>query len=189
MPEHTEQGQTAEGEQLNPEFSTLSSPAVLCAIVLRTGLRSILRKHSPDGDPDDDKYHAHEAHHQLRSVRTIRIEYQFAATEGKVARSAVGKVLSQIWEEDFLGFSYGLRPGRGQRDALDAISDPFSTDCGMIWPVRFVGHRTGDKSIVRLIQKWLKSGVVEDGKWFQTATPTFASSILPRCVPLFCGIH
>jgi len=107
-----------------------------------------------------------------------------AALEDKVVQSAVGTVLSQIWEEDFLGFSYGFRPGRGQQDALDALSvgivrkkvnwildldiRSFFDKLQHDWLVRFVEHRIGDKRVVRLIQKWLKAGVVEDGRWFQT---------------------
>ena len=107
-----------------------------------------------------------------------------ASLEDKVVQSAVGTVLSQIWEEDFLGFSYGFRPGRGQQDALDALSvgivrkkvnwildldiRSFFDKLQHDWLVRFVEHRIGDKRVVRLIQKWLKAGVVEDGRWFQT---------------------
>src|SRR5260370_5838109 len=101
-----------------------------------------------------------------------------AALEDKVVQSAVGTVLSQIWEEDFLGFSYGFRPGRGQQDALDALSvgivrkkvnwildldiRSFFDKLQHDWLVRFGEHRMGDKRDVRLIPKWLKAGVVED---------------------------
>src|SRR3977135_4244726 len=96
----------------------------------------------------------------------------------RTAHQAV-TVLNQIWEEDFLGFSYGFRPGRGQQDALDALSvgivrkkvnwildldiRSFFDKLQHDWLVRFVEHRIGDQRVVRLIQKWLKAGVVEDG--------------------------
>jgi group II intron reverse transcriptase/maturase len=107
-----------------------------------------------------------------------------AALEDKIVQHAVGRVLHQIWEEDFLGFSYGFRPGRGQQDALDALwvgivrrrvnwildldIRSFFDKLQHDWLVQFVEHRIGDKRVVRLIQKWLKAGVMEDGEWRQT---------------------
>ena len=107
-----------------------------------------------------------------------------AALEDKVVQYAVGTVLNQIWEQDFLGFSYGFRPGRSQQDALDALwvgivrkkvnwildldIRSFFDKIQHDWLVKFVEHRIGDKRMVRLIQKWLKAGVVEDGRWFET---------------------
>jgi RNA-directed DNA polymerase len=107
-----------------------------------------------------------------------------AALEDKIAQYAVGSVLNQIWEEDFLGFSYGFRPGRGQHDALDALwvgivrqrvnwiidldIRSFFDKLQHEWLVQFVEHRIGDKRIVRLIQKWLKAGVMEQGQWSET---------------------
>src|SRR5713226_1300928 len=107
-----------------------------------------------------------------------------AALEDKIAQYAVGRVLNQIWEEDFLGFSYGFRPGRGQHDALDALwvgivrqrvnwiidldIRSFFDKLQHEWLVQFVEHRIGDKRIVRLIQKWLKAGVMEQGQWNET---------------------
>ena len=99
--------------------------------------------------------------------------------EDKVVQQAVVSVLEAIFEEDFLGFSYGFRPGRGQHDALDALEvgicrkrvnwvldadiqgffDAMSHD----WILRFLKHRIADKRILRLIAKWLKAGIVEDG--------------------------
>jgi len=117
-----------------------------------------------------------------------------AALEDKVVQHAVGKVLSQIWEEDFLGFSYGFRPGRSQQDALDALSvgitqkkvnwvldldiRSFFDKVGHDWMVKFVEHRIGDTRIVRLIQKWLKAGVMEDGQWFETKEGTPQGSVI-----------
>jgi len=101
------------------------------------------------------------------------------ALEDKIVQRAVAAVLSEIYEEDFLGFSYGFRPGRGQHDALDALyvgisskkvnfildADirSFFTEVSQEWVVRFPEHRIGDKRILRLVQKWLRAGVLEDG--------------------------
>src|SRR6476660_9060070 len=102
-----------------------------------------------------------------------------AALEDKTVQRAVGAVLNVIYEEDFLGFSYGFRPKRGQHDALDAlvvgitsrrVNFIFDADVASFfdsvskdWLVRFVEHRIGDLRIIRLIQKWLKAGVLENG--------------------------
>jgi len=107
-----------------------------------------------------------------------------AALEDKIVQYAVGTVLNQIWEEDFLGFSYGFRPGRGQHDALDAlwvgivrkrVNWILDLDIRSFFDklqhdrlVQFVEHRIGDKRIVRLIQKWLKAVVMEQGQWSET---------------------
>jgi RNA-directed DNA polymerase len=102
-----------------------------------------------------------------------------AALEDKIVQSATVMVLNAIYEEDFLGFSYGFRPGRGSHDALDALvvaisgrkvnfildADirSFFDSVSQDWLIRFVEHRVGDKRIIRLIRKWLKAGVLEDG--------------------------
>jgi RNA-directed DNA polymerase len=102
-----------------------------------------------------------------------------AALEDKIVQRAAVAVLNSIYEEEFLGFSYGFRPKRGQHDALDALvvgttskrvsfildADvrSFFDEVSQSWLVRFVEHRIGDPRIVRLIQKWLKAGVLEDG--------------------------
>ena len=92
-----------------------------------------------------------------------------------------GEDADAIYEAEFLGFSYGFRPGRCQHDALDALAfgikgrnvrwildadirsffDRISHD----WLIRFLEHRIGDRRIIRLIQKWLKAGVLEEGAW------------------------
>jgi RNA-directed DNA polymerase len=107
-----------------------------------------------------------------------------ATLEDKIVQRAVVEVLNAIYEEDFLGFSYGFRPGRGPHDALDAlavgiterkvnwildadVSDFFSKlDQALL--MRFLEHRIADKRVLRLIQKWLAAGVVEDGNWSET---------------------
>jgi group II intron reverse transcriptase/maturase len=102
-----------------------------------------------------------------------------AALEDKIVQKATVAVLNAIYEEDFLGFSYGFRPGRSQHDALDALVVGITStrvnyilDCDIRsffdevsqeWLVRFLNHRIGDPRIIRLIQKWLKAGVLEDG--------------------------
>ena len=102
-----------------------------------------------------------------------------AALEDKIVQRATAAVLNAIYEEDFLGFSYGFRPGRGAHDAMDALCvgigsrkvnfildadiRSFFDTVDQQWLIRFVEHRIGDKRIIRLIQKWLKAGVLEDG--------------------------
>jgi group II intron reverse transcriptase/maturase len=117
-----------------------------------------------------------------------------AALEDKVVQHAVGTVLNQIWEEDFLGFSYGFRPGRSQQDALDALwvgivrkrvnwildldIRSFFDRLQHEWLVQFVEHRIGDQRVVRLIRKWLKAGVVEDGQWSETKEGSPQGSVI-----------
>jgi RNA-directed DNA polymerase len=102
-----------------------------------------------------------------------------AALEDKIVQRATAAVLNAIYEEDFLGFSYGFRPGRGAHDAMDALvvgieskkvnfildADirSFFDTVSQEWLTRFVEHRIGDRRIIRLIRKWLKAGVLEDG--------------------------
>ncbi len=102
-----------------------------------------------------------------------------AALEDKIVQRATAEVLNAIYEEDFLGFSYGFRPGRGPHNALDALAVgihrkkvSWVLDCDIRgffdalsheWLQRFVEHRIGDTRMVRLIQKWLRAGVLEDG--------------------------
>jgi RNA-directed DNA polymerase len=102
-----------------------------------------------------------------------------AALEDKIVQRAVLAVLNEIYEADFLGFSYGFRPERGQHDALDALAvGVASRKVNFILDVdirsffdtvdheqliRFVELRIGDKRVLRLIRKWLKAGVLEDG--------------------------
>jgi len=101
------------------------------------------------------------------------------ALEDKIVQRATVEVLNAIYETDFLGFSYGFRPGRSQHNALDALYTGLLTkkvnwvldadirgyfdaiDHG--WLVKFIEHRIADRRVVRLIQKWLNAGVLEDG--------------------------
>ena len=124
------------------------------------------------------------------------------AVEDKVVQRAAVEVLEQIYEADFLGFSYGFRPGRGCHRALDAlyvgitqkkvhwvldmdIRDFFGT-IDREWLVRFVEHRVADRRIVRLIQKWLNAGVLEDGKRRDTQTGTPQGGVIS---PLLANIY
>src|ERR1700752_2527677 len=102
-----------------------------------------------------------------------------AALEDKIVQGATVMVLNAIYEEDFLGFSYGFRPKRGPHDALDALTVAITTrkvnwildadvhnffgSVSQDWLVQFLEHRIGDKRIIRLIRKWLKAGILEDG--------------------------
>ncbi len=101
-----------------------------------------------------------------------------ASLEDKIVQCAVVEVLNAIYEADFLGFSYGFRPGRGQHDALDALAagigsqavnwildadiKGFFDNISHEWMMRFLEHRIGDRRVLRLIRKWLMAGVVED---------------------------
>jgi RNA-directed DNA polymerase len=116
-----------------------------------------------------------------------------AALEDKILQRAVVEVLNAIYECDFLGFSYGFRPGRSPHHALDALTvgitrrkvnfvldadvRDFFTSLDHSWLLKFLEHRIADKRVLRLIQRWLKAGVIEDGEWSQTleGTPQGAS--------------
>jgi RNA-directed DNA polymerase len=111
-----------------------------------------------------------------------------AALEDKIVQRALVEVLNAIYEEDFLGFSYGYRPERSQHDALDALATAitrmkvnwildadvrsFFDSVSHDWLIRFVEHRVGDQRVIRLLRKWLKAGVMEDG----AITPTEAGT-------------
>lgn len=111
-----------------------------------------------------------------------------AALEDKIVQRAVAEVLNVIYEEDFIGLSYGFRPGRSPHDALDALSvgicrrkvnwvldadiRGFFDTIDHGWLLRFLGHRIGDPRLLRLIQKWLRAGVMEDGKRSRTELGT-----------------
>lgn len=125
-----------------------------------------------------------------------------AAVEDKIVQQAVVKVLSAIYEEDFLGFSYGFRQKRGQHDALDAVWMGIGTkQIGWIldadisayfdtidheWMLKFLQHRIADKRILRLIKKWLKAGVIEDGKRIAAERGTPQGAVIS---PLLANIY
>ena len=120
-----------------------------------------------------------------------------AALEDKIVQTAVAEtILVPIFEPEFLGFSYGFRPGRGAHDALDALAygierrkvnwivdadiRAFFDQLDRSWLVKFVEHRIGDRRVIRLISKWLGAGVMEEGEWWDTqrGTPQ-GSSVSP----------
>ena len=125
-----------------------------------------------------------------------------AALEDKIVQRAVVEVLNAIYEADFLGFSYGFRPGRSQHDALDALAFgitrtkvDYILDCDVRsffdsvsheWLVRFLEHRIGDPRVIRLIRKWLKAGVMADGKWAETEIGTPQGSVIS---PLLANVY
>jgi RNA-directed DNA polymerase len=125
-----------------------------------------------------------------------------AALEDKVVQQAVVTILNQIYEEDFRGFSYGFRPGRSQHQALDALYVAITRkkvnwilDCDIRgffdnlshdWLLKFVRHRVADRRILRLIQKWLKAGVMEEGEWQNTEMGTPQGSVAS---PLLANIY
>ena len=125
-----------------------------------------------------------------------------AALEDKILQRALVEVLNAIYETDFLGFSYGFRLGRSPHQALDALAagivgkkvnwvldadfrDYFSS-LDHRWLERFVEHRIADRRVLRLIQKWLAAGVIEDGSWtaFEEGVPQGASAS-----PLLANIY
>ena len=126
-----------------------------------------------------------------------------ASLEDKVVQGAMVKVLNSIYEEDFLGFSYGFRPGRSPHHALDALTvglkrkkvnwvldadiRDFFTSLDHGWLTKFLEHRIADRRVLRIIQKWLRAGVVENGAWAEcdegtpqgaTASPFLANVYL-----------
>ena len=125
-----------------------------------------------------------------------------AALEDKIVQRATASVLNQIYEEEFLGFSYGFRPQRSQHDALDALMTgigntkvswiidadirSFFDAVSQQWLVRFLEHRIGDRRIIRLIQKWLRAGVLEDGAVTISETGTGQGSVIS---PLLANVY
>ena len=132
----------------------------------------------------------------------MRYARHVAALEDKIVQRATAAVLNAIYEEDFLGFSYGFRPKRGQHDALDALVVGISStrvnyildadirsffdEVSQEWLVRFLRHRIGDPRIIRLIQKWLKAGVLEDGVVTTSDKGTGQGSVIS---PLLANVY
>jgi group II intron reverse transcriptase/maturase len=111
-----------------------------------------------------------------------------ATLEDKILQRAVVEVLNAIYEVDFLGFSYGFRPGRGPHNALDALAvgitskrvnwvldadiRDFFTSLDQNWLQKFLEHRVADERVLRLVRKWVKAGVIEEGTWSETTVGT-----------------
>lgn len=125
-----------------------------------------------------------------------------AALEDKIVQRAVVEVLNAIYEEDFLGLSYGFRPGRSQHDALDALAYGITATpvnwildadirsyfdrIDLTWLARFLEHRIGDKRILRLVRKWLKAGVLDEGTWSVSDRGTPQGAVIS---PLLANVY
>ena len=124
------------------------------------------------------------------------------ALEDKIVQGAVAEVLSAIYEADFLGFSYGFRPGRSPHDALAALHTAFMTQyvnwvldadvrsffdsVDHEWMLRMVAHRIADRRLLRLIRGWLRGGVMEGQRWSETVQGTpQGSGISPLLANIF----
>jgi RNA-directed DNA polymerase len=124
------------------------------------------------------------------------------ALEDKIVQQALAWILQSIYEEDFLGFSYGFRPGRSQHNALDAIYiaitqkkvswildadiQGFFDNLDHDWLLKFIQHRISDKRILRLVERTLKAGVEEEGVWSKTTVGTPQGSVIS---PLYANIY
>lgn len=122
-----------------------------------------------------------------------------AALEDKILQSAVVSVMNAIYESDFLGFSYGFRPGRGAHDALDALAvgitdrkvnwvldadiRGFFDTIDHRWLIKFIEHCIADRGVLRLIQKWLRAGVMEQGKRMPTDVGSPQGATVSPCWP------
>ena len=125
-----------------------------------------------------------------------------AALEDKIVQQAVVTILNEIYEVDFRGFSYGFRPGRSPHQALDALNAGiqrkrvnwildadirgFFDHMDHEWTMKFVAHRVADNRILRLIRKWLKAGVSEDGEWSETKQGTPQGAVVS---PLLANVY
>jgi RNA-directed DNA polymerase len=125
-----------------------------------------------------------------------------AALEDKIVQQAMRIVLEQIYEEDFLGFSYGFRPERSPHNALDALAvalrkrkvnwvldadiQGFFDTIDHEWLIKFLEHRIADKRVIRLIQKWLRAGISEEGEWSKTTEGTPQGAVIS---PLLANIY
>jgi RNA-directed DNA polymerase len=125
-----------------------------------------------------------------------------AALEDKIVQQAVVTVLNEICETDFRGFSYGFRPGRNPHQALDALNaglqkkrvnwvldadiKGFFDHVSHEWLLKFLRHRVADNRMLRLIQKWLKAGVSEDGEWSETTVGTPQGAVAS---PLLANVY
>lgn len=138
----------------------------------------------------------------MLNCEEMRYEATVEALEDKIVQQAVVTVLTPIYEANFLGFSYGFRPGRNQHQALDAVVvgmqtkrvnwvldadiKAFFDTVDYAWMMRFLEHRIGDTRVLRLIRKWLTAGVVEDGKKTDVLVGTPQAAVIS---PLLANIY
>jgi RNA-directed DNA polymerase len=158
--------------------------------------------HDLEGNLQDLHARVHRGAYRVKPSRRVFIPKPdgrlrplgIASLEDKILQRAVVEVLNAIYEVDFLGFSYGFRPGRQQHDALDALAvgiekrkvnwildadiRGFYDSINHEWLLKFLEHRIADRRVLRLIRKWLKAGVIEQGEWSETTegTPQGASA-------------
>ena len=125
-----------------------------------------------------------------------------ASLEDKIVQQAVRTVLEQVYEEDFLSFSHGFRPGRSQHNALDALwvgltkrkvgwvldadIQGFFDAIDHEWLMKFIEHRIADRRVLRLIRKWLRAGVSDDGAWSRTTVGTPQGAVIS---PLLANVY
>jgi RNA-directed DNA polymerase len=125
-----------------------------------------------------------------------------AALEDKIVQAAVVMLLTPIYEAEFLGFSYGFRPGRGQHDALDALAyglgkrrincvldadiRSFFDTISHAWLIRFIEHRIADRRVIRLMRKWLAAGVLDEGRRIETVEGTPQGAVIS---PLLANVY
>jgi group II intron reverse transcriptase/maturase len=125
-----------------------------------------------------------------------------ASLEDKIVQQALRTVLEQIYEEDFQGFSYGFRPGRSQHNALDALwvgldkrkvnwvldadIQGFFDAIDHEWMLKFLEHRIADRRVLRLIRKWLRAGVSDEGEWSKTTVGTPQGAVIS---PLLANVY
>src|SRR5919108_597470 len=143
-----------------------------------------------------------EHHPQDAKADGRQLPLGIAALEDKIVQQAVVTILKQIYEVDFKGFSYGFRPGRSPHQALGALAvgiqwkrvnwvldadiRAFFDNMSHEWTMKFIEHRVADRRILRLIQKWLKAGVSEDGQWSETKLGTPQGAVVS---PLLANVY
>lgn len=129
-------------------------------------------------------------------------ELGIASLEDKIVQKAIVTVLNCIYEEDFKGFSYGFRPGRSQHQALDALYvgmmerpinwvldldiEAYFDHIQHDWLIRFLEHRVGDRRVIRLIRKWLRMGVLDEGQWLRSEEGSPQGAVIS---PLLSNIY